>query len=217
MGILVKDVAARNFLSEVASAGYGTAEVIFEHELDVVEEVALKQLTIAKQQGLYGLRVLWHWHGCNNTTESSSPSKNNLGIFAPHKGRESSLREIPETECISDTGSEIEIENMGLWSSGFVCAPHRPKPSFPGYPSTMFTLFKAENKPPASVSILVGGKDEQRWRVRIGAQDHISGTKIHTMAARAVVEDLEEGVSALHDSRTDQRTIDVELVDISCR
>lgn len=201
----------------MASTGHGTAEAIFEHELDVIEDIALRQLTIAKQRGLHGLRISWFWQGNNDVAESSSLRNSHLGIFAAHRRRESSLQEIPEAECVSDVASETDSDLLGVWSRDFVSAPHRVKPSFPGHPTMLFALFKSGCKAPNTVSITAGGKEEQKWNVKIESQEHVFGTKIHAMAARALVEDLEEGTSALHDSSVDQQTIDVELVDISCR
>ena len=84
---------------------------------------------------------------------------------------------------------------------GFAQSPFHVPPIFDGSRFLVFALINAGCTAPTSVTIKAQTPDGPlAVRLDVGAKDRIEGRVIQSMAARALIRDLDDGVSWLHDA-----------------
>lgn len=218
MGVIAHDESSQIQIRGIARAGCGTSEFVSGASLDHLERAVTRQLGAAKTQGIQGIALQW-----NYKHSSSSGDKNPLHFLSTPFAR--GLQKLPimhmppitENSDGPDNGSEPDSDFLSLWREGYVTSPFKIPPVFSGEHLLVFTLFKTGHETPSSLTLVANCPTRQTWTIPVNPAEFLEGHAIHAMAARALVEDLDGGRSLLHDLKADKQTIEVEMIETSCR
>lgn len=206
-------------IKSIARAGCGTCEFVSTTSPDEVDQAVAKQFDAASTQGMHEIALQWNYtkHGAETGDKNplqflSKPLTRGLQKL-PLMHMPPITEKTPNSQSESDTDSDF----LNLWGEGSVTSPFKIPPVFSGESLLIFTMFKAGHVLPKSLSLVANCPTKQTWTIPLNPDEFLKGEAIHTMAARALVEDLDGGTSLLHELKADQQTIEVEMIDTSCR
>ncbi|GMH43270.1 hypothetical protein BSKO_11192 [Bryopsis sp. KO-2023] len=216
LGLLVEDDKTHSLLQEIAQIGQGTSEFLTKNEL---QELVARQMSVARKQGIYDLVVRWGFPGQEEASFKGTQRNSLVRVERIRRPGTNCMPLIMENADGAESQEELEPdhESMGIWMQKMVNAPHHPPPVFDGRTLSLFSLFKPDSEFPTSV--LVSGRcpEDRSWRLVVDQESCLEGDIVHAMAAKLIVRDLEEGCSLMHEAKVDQETIDVEVIELSCR
>ena len=167
---------SHHLVEGMARAGKGTAQFVSEGS-DMAAKV-MKQLKEAIQPALENVKV--DWGGKVEGSSSSSPAPS-----APQGSIVMSLLGYTSPQASSPPEPRVEVHQ----------APYRVPPVFDSQHFVIYAMY-SENKPPTSVKITAQSPDGPLVvELPVDPTKAIRGKLIHTLAARSMIRDLEEGRS----------------------
>ena len=173
---LGKDVS-HHLVEGMARAGKGTAQFVTDGS-DMAAKV-MKQLKEAIQPSLDNVKVDW-----GGKVEGSSSSASSAPA-APQGAIVMSLLGYVSPQASAPPEPRVEVHQ----------APYRVPPVFDSQHFLIYAMY-SENKPPSTVKITAQSPDGPLVvELPVDPAKAIRGKLIHTLAARAMIRDLEEGRS----------------------
>uniref|UniRef100_A0A7S4NVN2 von Willebrand factor A domain-containing protein 5A n=1 Tax=Paramoeba aestuarina TaxID=180227 RepID=A0A7S4NVN2_9EUKA len=168
---------SHHLVEGMARAGRGTAQFV-SNGSDMAEKV-MKQLKEAIQPALQNVRVDWGGKVEGSSSSSSSSSSGPQGSIVM------SLLGYTSPEASAPPAPRVEVHQ----------APFRVPPLFDSQHFVIYAMY-SDNKPPSSVKITAESPDGPLTvELPVDVNKTIRGKLIHTLAARSMIRDLEEGSS----------------------
>eukprot|EP00041_Stephanoeca_diplocostata_P021253 m.490577 g.490577 ORF g.490577 m.490577 type:complete len:941 (-) comp21779_c0_seq1:160-2982(-) len=191
--------ASHALVEGVARAGNGTSAFVLR---DGLESKVIQQLKHALQPALTEVSI--EWEGAMGAPPVYTSVASSSTPDAPPAAEESAPKSVFGAFAAGAVGSLLNFSartvpppNPAL-SEGFARAPFNTPPIFSGERFLSYCLVEQGGVAPQAVHITAktpAGNLDVRLEVR--PQDIVQGTAVHAMAARALVQDLEDGRSWL--------------------
>ena len=183
---------SHNLVEGIARAGRGTAQFVANGE-EMAEKV-MKQLKEAIQPALTNVKVDWGYSAsASGQQPAPAPAQPSGAIVMSLLGYTSPAASAPPAP-------RVEVHQ----------APFVVPPVFDSHHFLIYALY-SENKPPCTVKITAQSPDGPLVvELPVDPSKSIHGKLIHTLAARAMIRDLEEGRSWMSELGYDQNSSQVK-------
>lgn len=192
--------ASHELVEGIAEAGHGTAAFCVAEE--TLREKVIEQLNQALQPSLIDVTVEWEGAIGAPPTYSVAPRPS----APPPAETAEHAAGLLEAFSPPSVGSLLRFTEVGADGSGnpaglfgLARAPFAPPPVHSGERFLSYCMVPKGGKPPVAVRVTaMSPAGPLDVRIEVTPADMVQGTLVHTLAAKALIADLERGRSWLH-------------------
>ena len=188
--------ASRDLVERVAQAGRGTADFVMGSGNDV-ERAVIEQLDRAMQPCLAGTTLTWETSDVAGAGRPPPPYEEATAAPAQGIGED-----VGSLLGYTSPGARAGARQHGARAQAPQQAPHTVPPVFSGERLAVFTIFPGgtDARDVTAVTLRCNTTPDGPLSVRLPVGPARPGNTIHTLAAQALIQDLEHGTSWLHAS-----------------